>query len=418
MRLLLFFTAACSSPLAPAEKADPVVTAEGEADAGGPPVDSGGPGGGATDGGGEGGETEGAGEAGGGGDTSPADPCGDPSVLAPLLDDQTNPVLSPVPADADHGRDNIYAPEVVRVSDSLCLMWYGGQGTDGHDQIFLATSTDCFHWHHYPSEGNPAPVITSAGANHVNDPSVVFVSGVWYLYYTEAATAEDDRIHLATSTDALTWTRQGRVLDVGASGAWDSLKVGRPAVRYEDGVFKLWYDGNDGTARHVGLATSSDGYSFTRHAANPLVLHAGAVDVKRLGETYVMLREAGDGTYASTSADGLSWCDQGRILGLSGQPFDAYGQVTPFLYSRDGASLDAVLYGGASDPCWCKNRIAQVYVATQDAPPDPSAGCEACLVGADDCAEACREAGLGVEGVCAVPGSADPSACCACIPAP
>ena len=46
-------------------------------------------------------------------------------------------------------------------------------------------------------------------------------------------------------------------------------------------------------------------------------------------------------------------------------------------------------------------------------PPDPDAGCASCVVGS--CVDACRDGGYGIEGYCGAPGSADPSACCACV---
>lgn len=349
-------------------------------------------------------------------DTTPTDPCGDPSVI-PSFAVPSAPALEPVYADDDNGADNIYAPDVVRVSESLCLMFYGGQGSDGHDRIFLATSTDCAWWVPWPDRGDPEPIIDNGSSNHVNDPSVVVVGGTWYLYYTDAATAEDDRIHLATSADGFTWTKQGMVLDVGGAGTWDSYKVGRPSVVHRDGQFYLYYDGNDGTARHVGLATSVDGRSFTRHVSNPLVLNAGAVDVERIGDTWVMLQESGVGTLAATSADGLGWCDQGLIFSLTGASWDQYGQVTPFVFTRDNTSFDALLFGGASDVCWCHNRVGAAWPVGQEPGADPDDGCEAC-VGGSDCTEACRDGGYGVDGLCAVPGSADPGACCACISGP
>ncbi len=348
-------------------------------------------------------------------DAEPPDPCGDRSVIPALRHAGHNPLLTPRPRTAAQGSDNIYAPDVIRLSANLCLMWYGGQGGDGHDQIFLATSTDCHHWHHYPDDSAPEPILGHGGANHVNDPSVVRAGGTYHMYYTEAATGTDDRIHLATSPDGVHWTRVGRVLDVGPAGSWDSFKVGRPAVLYRDETFWLWYDGNDGTHRHVGLATSADGVRFERHPDNPLFLHAGAVDVELVLGTFVMLREAGDGTYAATSADGIEWCDAGRIIGLSGADFDRHGQVTPFVASWSGG-FDALLYGGASHSCWCHNRIAQLYPEGMAGPADPNAGCEGCT--SRNCTEDCRAAGFGAEGYCAHPGSADPGVCCACVPLP
>ena len=349
-------------------------------------------------------------------DTGTANVCGDPAVI-PAFSSPAAPALSPVTADSDHGSDNIYAPDVVRVSDSLCLMYYGGQGSDGHDRIFVATSTDCATWAPWPDRSDPQPVIDRGSSNHVNDPSIVVVGGIWYLYYTDAATAEDDRVHLATSADGFVFNKQGPVLGVGGGGAWDSVKVGRPSVVFREDTYWLYYDGNDGVARHVGLARSADGRTFERHAANPLVLNAGAVDVERIADTWVMLQESGAGTLAATSADGITWCDRGLVLALSGGAWDAYGQVTPFVYSQDGSRFDALLYGGASDACWCRNRIGEAMPEGTPAAADPDAGCGGCVANSD-CTEACRDGGYGVDGYCAVPGSVDPNACCACVSAP
>ena len=347
--------------------------------------------------------------------TSP-DPCGDSSVI-PSFSHGSGPAITPVSTDDDHGSDNIYAPDIVRVSDALCLLYYGAQDAEGHDQIFVATSTDCHNWAPWPDRADPEPVLANGSSNHINDPSVVVVGGTWFMYYTDAATGIDDRIHLATSSNGFNWTARGEVLGVGGAGSWESLKVGRPSVLHHDGTFWLYYDGQDGTARHVGLATSPDGRSFTRHAANPLLLNAGAMDVERIGETWVLVHESQSGSYAATSADGLSWCDQGLILATSGAAWDRYGHVTPAVYSRDGSRFDALYFGGASDSCWCRNRVGVALPSGDPTPPDPDAGCGGC-VGGSDCTEACRDGGYGVDGFCAVPGSADPGACCACVSGP
>ena len=329
-----------------------------------------------------------------------------------------NPVLTPVPAVPSQGADNIYAPDVLWYAGPDGLgpwwMWYGAQGSDGHDAIFVAHSADLVSWTRWPSNGAPAPVIDHGGANHVNDPSVVRVGETLFLYYTEAPVGEEDEVHLATSTDGLAWTKQGAVVDVGPPGSWEPDRVGRPSVLYEEGEFRMWYDGQVyGVARHVGYATSPDGFTWTKHAANPVLLHEGAIDVERVGPWYVLLAEGGVGTRLYVAKDPLSWQLVGWIWPLTGGAWDQYGQVTPHLLAHEGQA-HAILLGGASDACWCHNRVGLWFPAS--APWVPQPGCGACTSPWSSCEEACQHNGS-PGGECGNPGSVDPGACCACEPA-
>jgi hypothetical protein len=325
-----------------------------------------------------------------------------------------NPLLTPKSSCNSHGADNIYAPDILRVGDQY-FMWYGGQGQDGHDRIFLATSANLIHWQHHPASGCPQAVVDVGGSSHVNDPSVVKHGGTFYMFFTDAQVGIDDKIALATSPDGVQWTKHGIVLDDGAPGQWDSGKVGRPAVLHEEGEFRMWYDGaKPGAGRHVGYATSPDGFNWTRYAGNPIIQNAGAIDVDRVGTEYILLAEGGDATHRYNAPDPVSWSYQGKTLTLSGQPYDQFGQVTPFLYVED-CQLIGVFYGGASDACWCKNRIAAAWPNGEGPDPGtpPAGDCSNCLVGFNTCTAACQAAGK-ASGTCANPGSTDPSACCAC----
>ena len=255
-------------------------------------------------------------------------------------------------------------------------------------------------------------MVDHGSSNHVNDPTVVRVGQTFYMYYTEAPVAEQDEIHLATSEDGISWQKRGIVVDVGAGSSWEPDRVGRPSVIYEDGEFRMWYDGQIfGVARHVGYATSPDGFNWTKHPDNPVVLNEGAIDVARVGTGYVMLAEGHNGIRYYTSSDRISWQNHGLMIELSGASYDSFGQVTPHLV-MDRNEVKALFYGGATASCWCTNRIAVAFAQEIVAPVDTQA-CQGCLQGFSSCTEACAAAGFG-EGVCAEPNSSNPDRCCAC----
>ncbi len=336
----------------------------------------------------------------------PALPSGWPASLS-LWD--WNPVLVPTSGHPNHGADNVYAPDIHEV-DGVQVMFYGAQGADGHDRVYLAWSREGLDWRKYPTDSAPAPVLDHGGSNHVNDPSVVRAGATWRMYYTDAPTAENDRIWLAEATNLRSFQKSAEVLGP-VPGTWEADKVGRPSVLLEGGKYKMWYDGAANGQRHVGFASSDDGVHFTRHVGNPIFLNAGAIDVKKVGDQYVMLREGGDGTYWATSPDGLCWVDRGKLFGKSGKAYDAYGQVTPFLQVSSGV-LRGIWFGGASVATWNKNRIAVAFPAGASVP--SAGGCTGCTTDGWSCSQACQSAGGGALGTCGAPGSTSPGACCAC----
>ena len=273
-----------------------------------------------------------------------------------------------------HREGNVYAPEVLRVGDQW-LMWYGGQGRDGHDRIHLATSTDLKAW------DKQGVVLDEAGVNHVNDPSVVRVGDVWWMFYTRAEHGISDEIAAATSTDGVHWELRGVVLAPGEGDAWDSLIVGRPSVLYEEGRFRMWYDGcglkpgqvrptSDkpeallavATGRAVGYAESTDGLHWKRHGTAPIYGEgAGALHVSRVDGGYVMLYESHAGTRWASSRDGLTWTTRGVLAATSGGEADRGGHVTPFLLADQGPG-PRQLFVGSNSGDWSKNWIGGIEV--------------------------------------------------------
>jgi hypothetical protein len=271
---------------------------------------------------------------------------------------------------APHGEGNVYAPDVL-VDGGVYRMWYGGQGRDGHDRIHLAESGDGLNW------DRKGVALDNGEANHVNDPSVVKVVGTYFMYYTRAGAGVVDEIALATSKDGIAWEPKGVVLKPGRDGDWDGLLVGRPSVLFEDGIFKMWYDGRKDlplgapaegvpkspmSRRSVGYATSPDGLRWTKHPGNPVLGgDAGGVDVERLGSSYVMAYESHEGTRGATSDDGISWKDRGLWVPRSGGEIDRHGHVTPMLLMGDGGRW-RLYFGAARAVSWDRNSIAEVVI--------------------------------------------------------
>lgn len=268
---------------------------------------------------------------------------------------------------------NVYAPEVI-YENGVYKMWYGGQGEDWHDRIHYTESADGVTW------SKKGVVLDNGTSNHVNDPSVVKVNGVYYMYYTEAIQSIVDQISLAVSDDGINWVKKGAILSKGNVGQWDSCFVGRPSVIYENGQFKMWYDGrkdwingdlsaygcprNQGSKRSVGYAFSTDGYNWTKYTGNPVYGNdAGAVDVERVANIYTMVYESRDGIILATSLDGNSWIDRGFLLQKGTAAYMKFGFVTP---SISMANNTYVFYAGAAAAnTWDNNSIVLLKLSNK-----------------------------------------------------
>jgi hypothetical protein len=285
-----------------------------------------------------------------------------------------NPILRPEgELEMQAGEGNIYAPDVHRIGNTW-TMFYGGQGRDGHDRIFRAESEDGIQWKRAQG-GQPVIDVNreGEGANHVNDPSAVLVNGRWEIFYSRAQMGEADLIDRAVNG-----TVDRSILPLGVPGAWDSFKVGRPSVLFEDGLYKMWYDANASSpldarqpdfaaGRHVGFATSRDGVRWTKHPRNPVLRNSGAVDVKHIGKWYVLVQESREGTQWALGTSETDFTYQGLLLPISGNRYDRYGHVTPNLYV-EGDRLVALYFGAAQgkdgDPAadWNRHRIGVAYL--------------------------------------------------------
>ncbi len=248
-------------------------------------------------------------------------PTGDLQLVSTPTWAKTGVVLSPTPASYDAaGALN----QFVMKDGTTYRMWY--RGFDGSRfRILYATSTDGVAWTKqgiaidvvvppYSFDSAASQSVMKEGSTYKMWFGGGFLSGPF---------GQSGRIYYATSTDAASWTIVGVALDMGAAGSWDQGLVAYPAVvKDASGTYWMYYSGWDGTPgrnTRIGLATSTTGITFTKSAANP-VLNVGApgswedlglnMPFVETAPPRILWYSAG-GTvnragYA-TSADGFSW---------------------------------------------------------------------------------------------------------------
>jgi uncharacterized repeat protein (TIGR01451 family) len=293
-----------------------------------------------------------------------------------------NPALSVGPSGT--WDDDVWSPVVLKEGGGY-KMWYTGDDGSNPSRIGLATSTDGITW--TKSISNP---VLSPGpsweAGGIRAGSVISDGGLYKMWYTGFDSNGVGRIGYATSPDGVAWTEYGSnpVLGVGASGSWEDDDVLDPTVIKEGSTYHMWYSGYDGITNRIGHATSSDGTTWTKDPANPVLdvgspggwdwLHVYGPSVIRYNDTFLMwysgetLPEARQTGYA-LSSDGSAWTRRGMLIpeGASGA-FDADSADYPSALA-DGDQFK-VWYSGLNASGTYNIGYATAEVCAAAAPPN------------------------------------------------
>jgi predicted GH43/DUF377 family glycosyl hydrolase len=232
---------------------------------------------------------------------------------------EANPIL-PVSA-----QPLCYAIEPSVLYDSVnqaYRMWYCSYDCGGALTISTAVSSDGETW--IPYGGNPVltPGISGSwDSQTIWAAEVVKVYGMYYMFYS-GWNGQHIQIGLAKSEDGLAWQKDysNPVLGVGSANAWDRDHVTYARVLYEENRFMLWYDGRSGQAISTGMATSTDGRTWTKHPSNPVLTPAASGQwddrwrapgaIVREGSRYLMLY-VGRGYSQQIPQYGLAVSDDG-----------------------------------------------------------------------------------------------------------
>jgi predicted GH43/DUF377 family glycosyl hydrolase len=139
-----------------------------------------------------------------------------------------------------------------------------------------------------PDAANPVlrPAAASVGDNdNVDDPTVAKVGSKYVMWYS--GTAEDGSgpaIFMATSSDGFAWTRAnaGQPVLKGTPGTFDADGVYGPDVVYDPSdvatPYRMYYSGRSGAFGGIGYATSVDGITWLEYKGAGGLIQTPVVD--------------------------------------------------------------------------------------------------------------------------------------------
>lgn|GEM_PF-773527 len=148
--------------------------------------------------------------------------------------------------------------------------------------------------------------------------------------------------------------------------SWDMNQVRYPNVIYDEGIFKMWYSGHNGSYWSVGYALSLDGINWYKYPNNPVLTwnfnpaepkHIITPSVIKDSGLYRMwftssFSDKNDGDFTigyATSTNGVDW----QILNYkqlnSSQNWDAIGLTHPFVLKLND-HLYHLYYAARSNP--------------------------------------------------------------------
>ena len=121
------------------------------------------------------------------------------------------------------------------------------------------------------------------------------------------------------------------------TNTWDRKIRERGYILFEDSIYRMWYTGyaSEASDRHLGYATSTDGFNWKRYSDKP-IYDAGWVEdmcvIKNDGIYYMFAEGRDDIAHILSSPDGIQWEEKGNIdiRKANGEPIDkgAYGTPT------------------------------------------------------------------------------------------
>ncbi len=198
-----------------------------------------------------------------------------------------------------------YMPSLLQKEDGgLMIVFERLDLSFASGDLMLTLSDDGSVW------TTPTAIVATAG--NERHPSLVQLTDGSYQVYYLSDEAGGYRIHLATSPNGVSWTRQG-IVDLG----WSTESLVNPTVcRESDGSLTMTYDylSNGGYIAHSadGVTWDHDRTSISTGALNRIMRHSDGTYVlsyqRKTGIWYYQID-----IFTKTSADRVSWSAENRV---------------------------------------------------------------------------------------------------------
>jgi sucrose-6-phosphate hydrolase SacC (GH32 family) len=165
------------------------------------------------------------------------------------------------------------------------------------------------------------------------------------------------------------------VFQATGTGTWDDKIRERGFILREGANWYLWYTGykkGSDPTKYLGLATSSDGLTWTRNTGNPIHTTDWVEDmfVHKEGKTYYMFAEGKDDVaHLLSSADRIHWKELGPldIRYTNGQPLTKGPFGTPAVWKEKGTWY--LFYERNDEAVWlATSKDLKTWTNVQDEP--------------------------------------------------
>jgi len=148
----------------------------------------------------------------------------------------------------------------------------------------------------------------------------------------------------SNAIDSFSKSSQNPVITTNPS-SWESNYVWQPSSLQDGTSLKLWYSGYNGSRFQIGLATSTNGETWSKNGSNPVISRL-SIDNKdahdptviKNGSSYEMWYVGSDGggatnysVFRATSNDGISWNSSSSPVFRPSSGWGSGGVSSPFV---------------------------------------------------------------------------------------